>query len=162
MATRKLTHQMMADLSLHKLLEIGLRDVKKHAKTPGCVVYMGTWLETLQPRALDDEEPEALATCFACMAGSVMKQTFGMSRHEDIEIMTSTLPEDDRRAACEWTTVLDHLRCGQVDKALTALGRDSGKRLPVKNRKTPVYSKSPAKWFKAMEKLHAELKAANI
>lgn len=157
---KRLTHEDMAALPLHKLLAMGLRDLKKHERTPGCIVYMGTWLNTYKPQQLDPAEPNPPSMCVACVAGSILKHTFSVMDKDADQCITS-LPFNDRNALSRWLNAVEHLRCGKVSDALGNLGR----RVPrsaVKDRRITRYAVNREKFYAQLTKLQAELKAANI
>lgn len=81
------------DLKLWQLLLIGLRDLRKQEKAPGCRVIMSTWLDG----------------CDACLAGCVLKWTCGLTRASGTEAV--------------WVYALDRLRVGAVNIACISMGR---------------------------------------
>jgi hypothetical protein len=83
-------------LSLHDLLVVGLWNLRKHERAPGCVVDMQTWLCT------DGRG------CVACLGGSVMAHGMRMFK-------------PDRKP--KWLYALDALRQGRVNRALLELDR---------------------------------------
>lgn len=141
-------------MKLHELLELGLTDLKKQEETPGCIVDMGTWLQT----TVDYSIP-----CHACLAGSVLRHTLGQT---DYNLWEQSLAEDDRDEA--WLEALDALRRGQVLTAavvlgLTKYGPNMGCEAYSKLAfRSSNYATHPEQWWAEMRKLQADLKAANL
>jgi len=136
---RYLTHEQLNAMPLHKLLAVGLRDLRKQERTPGCKVEMGEWLSG------DGRK------CTACVAGSVL-------RHE----MRSPFSEwDELRLLPAWMAALDSLRVGRVASALDDLDRDREPGTPFW-RIIPDYHTDRTGWWKAMRRLHADLKKAGL
>jgi hypothetical protein len=121
-------------MSLSELLEIGLKDLRSFAAKPGCVVYMGAYLEF-------DEK------CHACLAGAVLYETCGIN--SPVKDTADDIPG--------WMPALDNLRKGRVYEASFYQGR----RTKVLNRWVVDYHEDPELWFKQMEQLLQELKDAN-
>jgi hypothetical protein len=82
-------------LKLWQLLLIGLRDLRKQEKSPGCKVNMAVWLDG----------------CEACLAGCVMKWTCGLTHNWGY--------------TTGWVRTLDYLRTGAVDLACVSMGMES-------------------------------------
>lgn len=134
-----LTHEQLNAMPLHKLLAVGLRDLRKQETTRGCKVFMFDWLGGDSRR------------CTACVAGSVL-------RHE----MRSPFSEWDKISYLpSWMSALDSLRMGRVTWALDDLDRDREPGVPF-CRIIPDYHEDRTGWWKAMRKLHADLKKAGL
>jgi hypothetical protein len=134
-----LTHEQLNAMPLHKLLAVGLRDLRKQELTPGCEVNMFTWLHRNKRKR----------TCTACLAGSVLRSEIRNPFHfwENAEYVP------------DWMDALDDLRQGMVGNALHSLGRATTFGL---NRWIPDYDGNRIGWWKAMRQLHADLKKAGL
>jgi len=123
--------------NLWKLLRIGLRDLRKHERTRGCVVDMRRWLESN-------------GECRACLAGAVMRHSLNMRSLDTI--------------SPDWADALNDLRSGDVSFANDWMPKSSenhAKALRL-DRDMPKYEEDREAWWKEMRKLLADLKSADI
>jgi hypothetical protein len=141
---KKLTDRYLNSLPLWKLMDIGMRDLAKQEKAKDSRVVMSRWLGVINPMQIN--EPQI---CVACLAGSVMRFSCGLTEEND-----DYTPE--------WAMALNDLRIGLVTGALHELDRDIN--VSVFNRDIGAYApKSHGRgWWKQIRKLRDELKAAGI
>lgn len=121
---------------LSTLLQIGLRDLRKQERAPKSEVDMATWLSRN-------------GKCSACLAGSVMRWSMGISVRRGESLMP--MPFDSALYA------LDELRFGYVSSAANYLGVDTR---VEDNFFIAEYRIDPKQWWRDMRRLLADLKKA--
>lgn len=134
----KLTHEQLNAMPLHKLLAIGLRDLRKHEKARDCIVDMGDWLRSN-------------GKCRACLAGSVLRHEFGCRNLRDAMQFNTN-----------WMEALDQLRRGDVCEALFRIGRMETVATAGLNRTIQHYLIDREQFYRDMCKLHRDLKEAGL
>lgn len=133
---------------LWQLLELGLADLRKQEQAPNSVVDMNEWLET---RSVLHGPP----VCTACLAGSVLRWTCGMT---DLETF---------RQLPYWADALNELRRGRVGNAAAEFFELYGDDCLIEtylrlDADIVSYSENKDLWHKQMSKLLSDLKAADL
>ena len=136
--------------TLHELLAVGLRELRKWEQTPGVTVDMSFWLLRRNGQV-----------CSVCLAGAVLAgfpcEAFCDEDEYKDAFISLTCCVDDRVDVRK--NVLNKLRQGRVSDAGWPLKIDTTR---VPDRRVTPYGLSPAQWHADMDKLLADLTAAGI
>lgn len=133
---------------LSTLLAIGLRDLKKQERTKNSVVDMSVWYSKN-------------GQCATCLAGSVMRFSFGCRKKETLYPVINGREFDEHDFSCDTQTyqrlwALNDLRCGDVYAAADRLGVETS----LSPFSAPEYDGPNGEWWAAMKQLLADLRRA--
>lgn len=127
---------------LSDLLALGLDDARKQERAKNSLLRMDSWLVT--------QTEDDVGVCRACLAGSVLRWTCGI---------TGTAP---RGAVPCWCMALDFLRQGAVGRAFEVLTNHESELAHLLNCEVRVYEYCPAGWWADMHRLLRNLQKAGL
>lgn len=124
---------------LWKLLDLGLKDLRKQERAKNSAVFMGKWIV---PASIGWD-----GKCWACLAGSVMRWSCGLKIEPD------RIPP--------WALALNDLRCGRVVFAADSAFLDCSLYVWF-DRDISAYDGPDGQWWRDMEQLRDDLKEADL